>query len=86
MQTITSTEFARNPRAVFDRVAVNGESLAITRHGQAVVEVSPVKKTLSGAELLARFRRHGLPLPDPTWLGDCKSGDDPEEIVDPWQR
>ena len=86
MQSITSTEFARNPRAVFDRVAVQGESLSITRHGQAVVQVSPIKKTLSGAELLARLRRHGAPLSDPTWLEDCKSGSVPEEIVDPWQR
>ena len=85
MQTVTSTEFARNPRGVFDRVAANGETLSVTRHGQPVAQVSPVKKTLSGPELLARLR--SIPrLKDPTWLEDCKSGNMLEEFVDPWER
>jgi len=85
MQTITSTEFARNPRGVFDRVAANGETLSVTRHGQPVAQVSRVKKTLSGPEFLARLR--SIPsLADPTWLEDCKSGNILEAFVDPWER
>jgi len=85
METITSTEFARNPRGVFDRVAANGEALSVTRHGQPVALVSTVKKTLSGPALLARLRSAPR-LNDPTWLEDCKSGNIPEAFVDPWER
>ena len=85
MQTITSTVFARNARGVFDRVAANGETFSVTRHGQPVAQVSPVKKTLSGPEFLARLR--SIPgLADPTWLEDCKSGNLLEQFVDPWER
>jgi prevent-host-death family protein len=58
MQTITSTEFARNPRGVFDRVIETQAPIEVTRHGKPVVRVQPIapaRRTLSGPELVARM-------------------------------
>lgn len=91
MHTMTSTEFARNPRAVYDRVLETQEAVEITRHGKPVVRVEPVKqkKGISGAELVARLlenkRKYGH-VDDPTFLEDCQSASLYEEIRDPWDR
>ena len=92
MHTMTSTEFARNPRAVYDLVMETQETVEITRHGKPVVRVEPViqKKGISGAELVAMIEREermfGKLPPDPTFLADCQSVGGYEEIVDPWDR
>ena len=92
MQTMTSTEFARNPRAVYDLVVETQETVQITRHGKAVVRVEPVqqKKGITGRELLALIERDerlfGKPPPDPTFLDDAQSASPVEDIVDPWAR
>ena len=92
MQTMTSTEFARNPRAVYDLVIETQETVQITRHGKAVVRVEPVqqKKGITGRELLAMIERDqrlfGKPPPDPTFLADAQSASPVEDIVDPWAR
>ena len=92
MQTMTSTEFARNPRAVYDLVLETQETVQITRHGKPVVRVEPVhqKKGITGRELLALIERDerlfGKPPPDPTFLDDARSASPVEAIVDPWAR
>ena len=92
MQTMTSTEFARNPRAVYDLVVETQETVQITRHGKPVVRVEPVqqKKGITGRELLALIERDerlfGKPPPDPTFLVDAQSASPVEDIVDPWAR
>ena len=92
MQTMTSTEFARNPRAVYDLVIETQETVQITRHGKPVVRVEPVqqKKGITGRELLALIERDerlfGKPSPDPTFLDDAQSASPVEDIVDPWAR
>ena len=92
MQTMTSTEFARNPRAVYDLVIETQETVQITRHGKPVVRVEPVhqKKGITGRELLAMIERDerlfGKPPIDPTFLDDAQSASPVEDIVDPWAR
>ncbi len=91
MQTMTSTEFARNPRAVYDRVLETQEAVEITRHGKPVVRVEPVKqlRNLSGAELVARMAAltHRLPNADEEWQKDYDEVINPyEDFVDPWAR
>ena len=79
MQTMTSTEFARNPRAVYDLVVETQEAVQITRYGKPFVRMEPVtpKKGISGRELLALIERDecqlGRPSPDPTFLDDAQS-------------
>ena len=93
MQTITSTEFARNPRGVFDRVIETQAPVDITRHGKPVVRVqpiAPVRRGLTGPELVALMvasKRRGVPGADEAWQKDYDEIINPiEEFVDPWAR
>jgi len=88
---MTSTEFARNPRAVYDLVMETQEPVEITRHGKPVVRVSPVqqKKPLTGADIIALIeenkRRYGH-IDDPAFLEDCQAASPYEILRDPWER
>ena len=93
MPTITSTEFARNPRGVFDRVIETQAPVDITRHGKPVVRVQPIapaKRGLTGPELVALIvanKRLGVPGADAAWQKDYDEIINPiEEFVDPWAR
>ena len=93
MQTITSTEFARNPRGVFDRVIETQAPVDITRHGKPVVRVqpiAPVRRGVTGPELVALIKaskQRGVPGADEAWQKDYDELINPiEEFVDPWAR
>ncbi len=93
MQTVTSTEFARNPRGVFDRVIETQAPIEVTRHGKRVVRVQPIAPTrrgLTGPELVALIvasKRRGVPGADAAWQKDYDELINPiEELVDPWAR
>ena len=92
MQTITSTEFARNPRGVFDRVIETQAPIEITRHGKPVVRVQPIapaRRGLTGPELVALMAasQHRVPGADEAWQTDYDEVINPiEEFVDPWAR
>jgi prevent-host-death family protein len=92
MQTITSTDFARNPRGVFDRVIETQAPIEITRHGKPVVRVQPIapaRRALSGPELVARMAAstHRVAGADAAWQKDYDEVINPiEEFVDPWAR
>jgi len=86
MRSVSSTEFVRNPRAVFDQVVASGEATVITRHGAPVVRVVPEPRPMTGKEFLAACWGRSAHIDDPDWLADCKRGSVPEEIVDPWER
>ncbi len=92
MQTITSTEFARNPRGVFDRVIESQQAVEVTRHGKAVVTVQPItpkRRSMTGAELVARMRANRVAVvgADTQWQKDYDEFINPyEDWVDPWAR
>ena len=93
MQTITSTEFARNPRGVFDQVIETQAPVDVTRHGKPVVRVqpiTPVRRGLTGPELVALIvasNRRGVPGADAAWQKDYDELINPiEAFVDPWAR
>ncbi len=92
METITSTEFARNPRGLFDRVIETQAPVDITRHGKAVVRVQPItqaRRGLTGPELVARMAAstHRVAGADEAWQKDCDEIINPiEAFVDPWAR
>jgi prevent-host-death family protein len=92
MQTVTCTEFARNPRGVFDRVIETQAPIEVTRHGKPVVRVQPItpaKRGLTGPELVALIlasKPRGVG-PDTTWQKDYDEIINPyEDWVDPWER
>ena len=93
MRSVTSTEFVRNPRAVFDQVVASGEPIVINRHGKPVVRVQPIaplRRGLTGPELVALInatKRRGVPGADAAWQKDYDELINPiEELVDPWAR
>ena len=86
MRSVSSTEFVRNPRAVFDQVVATGEPTVIKRHGVPVVRVMPEPKPMTGKAFIALHWGKSAHMEDPEWLADCKSGSGPEEILDPWER
>ena len=92
MRSVSSTEFVRNPRAVFDQVVASGEPIVINRHGKPVVRVqpiAPVRRGLTGPELVALMnatKRRGVGA-DTTWQKDYDELINPyEDWVDPWAR
>ena len=86
MRSVSSTEFVRNPRAVFDQVVATGEPTVIKRHGVPVVRVMPEPKPMTGKAFIALHWGKSAHMNDPEWLADCKSGSGREEILDPWER
>ena len=74
MRSVSSTEFVRNPRAVFDQVVATGEPTVIKRHGVPVVRVVPEPKPMKGKEFIALHWGKSAHIDDPEWLADCKSG------------
>ena len=86
MRSVSSTEFVRNPRAVFDQVVATGEPTVIKRHGVPVVRVMAEPKPMTGKEFVDACWGRSAHIADPTWLADCQWASQPEEIVDPWER
>ncbi len=75
MKHVTIRELRNEGRAVVDRV-LTGESLLVTRSGEPVAELRPVRRrSLKADELLARYRQ--LPPMDPR-----KFRDDLDAVLD----
>ena len=86
MRKITSTELARNLRAVLDRVRESGESYIVERGGQPVVQVSPTPGRQNAQQALADLYRTLSPEAAEHWLEDARRGGEllDEESRDPW--
>jgi len=77
---MTATEAARAFRALLDRVEREGAGFRIVRHGRAVAELGPVRRSTAGA-LRARLRQEP---PDADWLDDIRFARDlPERLPPP---
>jgi prevent-host-death family protein len=75
MTDVTIRELRNNGGEVVDRAA-QGETITITRAGQPVARLTPLRPPLSAAVLLERWRR--LPEVDPVALRA-----EVDEVVDP---
>ena len=86
MQTITSTDFARNFRAMLDRVEFRHEELLIVRNNHPVARIIPGPATMTAAEAFADIYRT---LPEEAgrdWLADSRSDDGRDGGVrNPWE-
>ncbi len=54
--TLTVTEMARKFAEYINRVTYRGESFILTKGNKPVAEIRPLKKGLTGAELLEVFK------------------------------
>ena len=54
MRSVSSTEFVRNPRAVFDQVVASGEPIVINRHGKPMVRVQRGSPSCDGFGVKAK--------------------------------
>ena len=84
MQVITATDLARNTREILDKVASQGETLAIERNHTMIARIMPPQRTMTASQALAGL---ALPTLTPTqaanWLKDSKS-DFGDAVLDPW--
>jgi antitoxin (DNA-binding transcriptional repressor) of toxin-antitoxin stability system len=84
MQTISATELTRNTREILDRVATQGETVAIERNHTMIAQITPPQKTMTASQALA-----GLVFPILTpqqassWLDESKDGFS-DAVRDPW--
>ncbi len=68
MDEITATDAARAFRALLDRVEREGAAFRIVRHGRAVAELGPVRRSTAG-QLQRRLREAP---PDPEYWDDIR--------------
>ena len=74
MRTITATELARNLRRVLDRLAIEGEEIAIERNREQVARLLPGPARQTALEAMADLYRT---LPEgvaATWEADSRRG------------
>jgi antitoxin (DNA-binding transcriptional repressor) of toxin-antitoxin stability system len=73
MKTITATELARNLRRVLDRLAIEGEEIAIERNKQQVARLLPGAGRQTAWEAMSDLYRR---LPEDagrTWEADSRA-------------
>lgn len=73
MRTITATEFARNFRAMLDRVEFQREELVVVRNNHEVARVIPGPASMTAIEAMADVYRT---LPEDAardWIKDSRS-------------
>jgi len=86
VKTITTTELARNLRAILDQVRETGEEYVVKRGRQPVARVSPTPGAMTAADALADLYRTLEPAAAETWEDDGQGADDAlsNELRDPW--
>ncbi len=84
MPTISATELARNTRAILDKVASSGETMAIERNHTLIARIVPSAPTMTASQALAGL---SLPMLTPAqadaWLNDSREGFG-NAVRDPW--
>lgn len=65
---MTATDAARAFRSLLDRVERDGSRFRIVRHGRAIAELGPIRRSTAG-ELRAYLRAHP---PDEEFLDDIR--------------
>jgi antitoxin (DNA-binding transcriptional repressor) of toxin-antitoxin stability system len=84
MQTISATDLARNTREILDRVASQGETVAIERNHTLIAQITPPLRSMTASQALAGL---ALPVLTPTqataWLQDSRE-DFGDAVRNPW--
>jgi prevent-host-death family protein len=90
-QNLTVTEMSRRFAEYINRVAYRGESFVLTRGNKPVAEIRPLKKGLTGAELLKALRSGPHLDPDDVEqfakdIEDARRELDSIGVRDPWEN
>lgn len=89
-ETLTVTEIARSFAEYINRVVYRGESFILTRGNKPVAEIRPLRKGVTGKELLEIFQSlpHLSPENAEAFAKDVYEARDSARVEDynPWQR
>lgn len=83
MQTISATDLARNTSQILDRIAIQGEAVAVERNRAVIAEIVPATRTMTAAHALAGLGRPLTKAQGTRWLRDSKAKFS-ETVRDPW--
>ena len=84
MAVVSATELARNTRQILDKVAGNGETIAVERNQVVVAKIMPVSHPMTAAQTLAGLKPTLSPIQGEAWLNDSRHDFD-HGIRDPWE-
>ena len=86
MERITSTELARNLRALLDRVSESREEYLVERGRRAVARIVPTPGEMTAEQAMADLYRTLDDRAAETWLEDSRKGADSlnDDLRDPW--
>jgi len=84
MQIVSATDLARNTREILDRVASQGETVAVERNHTTIAKIVPPERTMTAAQALAGLRPMLTPKQAAAWLKGSKENFD-EAVRDPWE-
>jgi len=84
MSVVTATDLARNTRQILDKVAGNGETIAIERNQVVVAKITPVGRPMNAAQTLAGLKPTLSPTQGEAWLSDSRYEFD-NGLRDPWE-
>ncbi len=86
MRTVTSTELARNFRAMLDSVEFGHEELVIVRNNHEVARIVPGLAAMTAMEAMSDLYRTLPEEAASSWLEDSRQLDDglDNEVRDPW--
>lgn len=86
MKTITTTELARNLRAILDQVRETGEEYVVERGRQPVARVSPTPGAMTAVDALADLYQTLEPVAAESWARDARRAEETlsNDMRDPW--
>ncbi len=83
MKIVSATDFARQARAVFDRVMAEREPVTVERNGRAVAHLIPAMREITAREALIDLYGILDPKAGKSWLKDAR-GAGRDGVIDPW--
>ena len=84
MHTISATDLARNTREILDKVASQGETVAVERNHIVIAQIVPPERTMTAAQALAGLQPMLTPKQAAAWLKDGKE-DFEQAVRNPWE-
>ena len=72
MNTMTSTDLARNLSDVLNRVRYRGEQFVVQKHGEPIALISPPVSIMGRTLKDIALQLHSLPSPDSDYANDLE--------------
>ena len=84
MIEMTVTEFARNLRAVFDRIEHRGEEVVLIRNNHRIARIIPGSSRQTALEAMSDLYRTLSDEVGGRWLAESRGAGTIDESRDPW--